>query len=226
VKKKADITLEIKSLIQQGEALPYDSDSGSFSFVTPSGHAEAQYWLSKTIAALESFLPTTSFHFTEAVSLAKGSRRQGGFIKQDIDALLGHLRFLRDAIERDLLRSFQNEVSSVEFADFLGHARQYLDEGKKVEASVIAAATFEDAVKRLAQAHDIEDLSKLDSIINALKAKGVVSSIDAKRMRYLAGIRNSALHASWDEFDLDVVRDLVEGVERLLSDLAHAPYNT
>jgi len=222
VKSKADILQAIDVLIAQGAALPYRASAGN-SFVAPSGNAEAQYWLSKTIAALESFLPTTSFHFTEAVRLAERSHRQGGIIGADVDALLGHLRFLRDAVEGGLLRSLQNEVSAADFADFVGHARHYLEEGKKVEASVIAAATFEDAVKRLAQAYAVDDLSKLDTTISALKTKGVVSSVEAKRLRYLAGIRNSALHASWDEFDLDAVRDLVEGVERLLSDLAEAP---
>ena len=211
MKSKVDILQTIDALVAQGTALPY-----SASFVAPSGNAEAQYWLSKTIAASRAFsLPPRFISLKPSGSLKEAIDKVEIF-KADVDALLGHLRFLRDGVEGDLLRSLQNEISAADFADFVGHARHYLEEGKKVEASVIAAATFEDAVKRLAQAYGVGSLSKLDTSISALKTKGVVSSIEAKRLRYLAGIRNSAFHASWDEFDLDAVRDLLEGVERLL----------
>lgn len=45
----------------------------------------------------------------------------------------------------------RNEVSAADFSDFLSHARYYHSEGKKMEASVIAAAVFEDAINVLAK---------------------------------------------------------------------------
>ena len=92
-----------------------------------------------------------------------------------------------------------------------------------MEASVIAAAVFENAIKRLGEIHGVDDTTKLDSTINALKSGGVFNSTEAKRLRYFAGIRNAALHASWNEFDVGAVGDLIDGVERLLSDLAKTP---
>jgi uncharacterized protein YutE (UPF0331/DUF86 family) len=218
VKSKSDILVAIDVLITQGTALPVFGG-----FLRREVSADGQYWLSKVVAILGSFLPASSFHFTEAVRLAERSHRQGGIIQVDVDALIGHLRFLRDAVDQDLLRTLEHEVSAADFASFLGHARHYLADGKKVEASVIAAAIFEDTVKQLGQAYAVADLSKLDATISALKAKNVISAVEAKQLRYLAGIRNAALHASWDEFDLPAVGDLIEGVERLLTMLSEAP---
>ena len=215
---KDEVVAKLERLIAQGIALP-----GDRSFISPESNGDAQYWLSGTVATLEGFLPVSSFHFTEAVRLAERSHRQGGIIRSDVNALLGHLRFLRDAVDKGELSSLQNELSAADFAEFLQHARQYLAEEKKVEASVIAAAVFEDTVKRLGRAFAIEDLSKLDATINALKSKGAVTSVEAKQLRYLAGVRNAALHASWDEFELDAVSDLIDGVDRLLTVLAAAP---
>jgi uncharacterized protein YutE (UPF0331/DUF86 family) len=219
VKDKAAILGELDALIVQGGAL--DSRGGvGHSFIAPHAIADAQYWLSSVVARLESFLPTTSFQLTEAARLATRSHRQGGIIRSDVDALLGHLRFLRDAFGGDLLQSLQNEISAADFADFLGHARYYMAEGKKVEAAVIAAAVFEDGVKRLGLASGVQDVSSLDGTISALRTSGVFSSVEAKQLRYLAGIRNAALHASWQEFELDAVRDLIDGCDKVLATLA------
>ena len=117
----------------------------------------------------------------------------------------------------------RNELSAEDFSEFLSHARYYHGEGKKVEAAVIASAIFEDTIKRLGRAHGLTDLTKLEGTINALKATGAFSSVEAKRLKYFAGIRNSALHASWDEFDLAAVGDLIAGVEHLIKDLSTAP---
>ena len=89
-----------------------------------------------------------------------------------------------------------------------------------MEASVIAAAVFEDAIKRLGETHSIGDATKLDHTISALKSRGIFTSIEAKRLRYVAGLRNSALHASWDEFDISDVGNLIDGVEHLLGYIA------
>jgi len=58
----------------------------------------------------------------------------------------------------------------------------------------------------------------LDSIINALKSKGIISSTEAKEFKYFSQIRNASLHASWDEFKLDDVNKLIQGNEILFRD--------
>jgi hypothetical protein len=220
VKTKGELLAELDRIL--AEKFSYQRVVGNL-FVVRKDNAKCQYWLSRTIAVLESFLPASSSQLAEVSRLAKRIYRQGGYLKDDIDAFRGHLRFVRDAVDGGLLRSMRNEVSAADCSDFLSHARYYHSEGKKMEASVIAAAVFEDAIKRLGEILGVDGATTLDSTINALKSKGVFTSIEAKRLRYFAGIRNSALHASWDEFDMSAVGDLIDGVERLLSDLAKTP---
>jgi hypothetical protein len=220
VKTKGELLAELDRIV--AEKFSYQRVVGNL-FVVRKDNAKCQYWLSRTIAVLESFLPASSSQLAEVSRLAKRIYRQGGYLKDDIDAFRGHLRFVRDAVDGGLLRSMRNEVSAADCSDFLSHARYYHSEGKKMEASVIAAAVFEDAIKRLGESLGVDGATTLDSTINALKSNGVFTSIEAKRLRYFAGIRNSALHASWDEFDMSAVGDLIDGVERLLSDLAKTP---
>ncbi len=59
-------------------------------------------------------------------------------------------------------------------------------------------------------------INKLDSTISALQTNNVISSLEAKKLRYYAGIRNKALHADWDEFALDDVKDLIQGISKLI----------
>ena len=222
MKTKGELLAELDPILAEGETFSYQQGIG-YVFVAPKDNAKCQYWLSRTIAFLESCLPASSYQLSEASRLAKGSHRQGGYLKDDLDAFRGHLRFVRDAVDSGLLRSMQHEVTAADFSDFLSHARHYHSEGKKMEASVIAAAVFENAIKRLGEIHGVDDTTKLDSTINALKSGGVFNSTEAKRLRYFAGIRNAALHASWNEFDVGAVGDLIDGVERLLGDLAKTP---
>ena len=219
MKSKADILAALDEIIEAGGKLPF----GGYGFVPQQATADAQYWLARTVSVLQTFLPASSYHFTEAVRMAGHAHRQGGIIRVDVDALRGHLRFLRDAVAEGSLSNIENELRSADFATFLQHAREYLLADKKMEASVIAAAVFEDTIKRLGVAYNIADLSKLDSTISSLRNVGAISSIEAKQFRYLSGIRNAALHAAWDEFDLDAVRHLIDGVDRLLVVLAEAP---
>jgi uncharacterized protein YutE (UPF0331/DUF86 family) len=87
-----------------------------------------------------------------------------------------------------------------------------------MEASVIASAIFEDTLRRIASRHRLGDAENSESRINALKSAGVLSSPEAKKLKYYAGLRNAALHASWEEFQLDDITDLIKGIRKLTRD--------
>jgi uncharacterized protein YutE (UPF0331/DUF86 family) len=134
--------------------------------------------------------------------------------------LIGHIRQVSDALDRDLLIRLSDEITAADFSSFLDHARYYHQEGKKMESSVIAAAVYEDTIRRLAEKYGIDRTGKVDSIISSLKRQGILSGVDAQKLRYYAGIRNSALHAAWEEFEIADVGDLIGGVETLIRDEA------
>jgi phosphoserine phosphatase len=58
--------------------------------------------------------------------------------------------------------------------------------------------------------------STLEPLIDKLVKAGVFTSVKAKRVKALSGIRNKALHALWDEFDHNDAKSLTEGTRELI----------
>jgi uncharacterized protein YutE (UPF0331/DUF86 family) len=56
----------------------------------------------------------------------------------------------------------------------------------------------------------------LEETLNSLKSAGVFSANETKKLKYFAGIRNSALHADWDAFDLGDVGNIISGVRDII----------
>jgi len=116
-----------------------------------------------------------------------------------------------------LLNSIADRTRAQTFDSFLDHAREYLASRQKNEAGVIAGVVFEDTVRRIAITHGIDESGKkLDSIISALAADGVISGVTAKRCRAAAGVRTKATHAQWDEFDIGDVQATVAVTDELV----------
>jgi hypothetical protein len=208
---------ELDGLLARGAALIEESDDTMF--ICPNSAGECQYWFGGVVAFVEHILPDTTFFAKEAKHLISRSNRQGGIMGEDVSRLLGHLRFLRDAIEDNLLRRTHVEVVVGELSDFLDHAALYLAQGQKAQAAVIASAVFEDGLRKLAERHGLESRNPVESLINGLKSSGVLSKTQSNELKYFASIRNAALHASWDEFDQEAVERLVEGTQKLLDQL-------
>ncbi len=45
---------------------------------------------------------------------------------------------------------------------------------------------------------------------------GALTSVKAKRVKGFSGVRNKALHAQWDEFDIRDVGELINGARELV----------
>ncbi len=180
--------------------------------------AEGQYWLTRAVNAVERITGKDSTYSREAVGIARGAHRVGGISIDNIQMLVGHLRALSDIIQRGYLTTIEDEVSATDFREFLSHARAFHEAGKKIEASVIAASVFEDTLRKVADRNQIDRTKEVDTLISALKRTGAISKTDAQQFRYYAGLRNAALHASWDEFDIGQVADLIQGTEKLIQE--------
>ncbi|MEI6083617.1 MAG: hypothetical protein WCS70_04875 [Verrucomicrobiota bacterium] len=180
--------------------------------------ADCEYWFSQVVTLIQSITSIDQYFYEEALLISRGSKRVGGISCNNVRMMRGFLRQLRDAIRKDHLVKLEDQISAADFADFLAHAKFYADNGKKMESSVIASAIFEDAIKRIARKNKIEDVSVLDSTLNALKSNGVFSAVETKKYKFYAGIRNSALHASWEEFELNDAKELVAGTQKLIEE--------
>jgi len=48
---------------------------------------------------------------------------------------------------------------------------------------------------------------------------GAVTSVKAKRWKSYAGVRNSVLHAQWNNFDISDVGDMIKGTREIIEAL-------
>ena len=64
---------------------------------------------------------------------------------------------LLEEIEGGLLTSIENHAIAVTFDDFLDHGAEYLKNGRKDEAAVVAGIVFEDTIRRICRVLEIPE---------------------------------------------------------------------
>ena len=119
-----------------------------------------------------------------------------------MEQLYGFLRGLKAEIEGGLIVNIQSEAQGEVLGDFLVLARKALDEEEKDVAAVLACAALEDALKRYArdQGLNVQD-KNMQTVVKALKSKGVIPSLQGKLLDGYVQIRNKTFHAQWEEID-------------------------
>ncbi|HXA16120.1 MAG TPA: DUF4145 domain-containing protein [Thermoanaerobaculia bacterium] len=133
---------------------------------------------------------------------------------ESLDAVL---RNTREEIELGLISSIATEVAGVVIGDLLLLAKSQLAAGYKDVAAVLASAALEDALKRKADELGISVEGKtLDTVINALKAKGFFKGAQAPIVASYAKLRNAAMHADWPKIADSDVSSLIGFLEPFL----------
>ena len=101
--------------------------------------------------------------------------------------------------------------------DLVALAKEALKEEHLHVAAVLAAASLEDALKRFASANNIDtEGSRMDEVVSALKAKGLIPRGMNKALQPMPSIRNYALHAEWDKLTEVEIGGLIGFVETFL----------
>jgi hypothetical protein len=141
-----------------------------------------------------------------------------------IGVAVGALRTLKREIQAGLVGSLRRQISGEVLTDFLQLSKQALSEpgdGAKNVAAVLAAALFEDTLRRLAEANGIPHIDKLQDVLTELKNKSVLQGAEVGIAQSYLNFRNSALHAQWDKIDRPSVASVHGFVEGLL--MKHFP---
>ena len=184
-------------------------------FVAPESVSTCQIIFSRSANLIENITSEDSYYAREAERIIQFSKRQGGIHKGEIQMLKGHLNALVQDIEDGLLTNIEYKISAKSFIDFFDHAKAYVRQNKKMEASVIASSVFEDTIRKIGKKKNLEFL-KLDRLIDELRKSEIITSTEMKKYKYFAGIRNEAMHANWDKISIDDVKDLIQGVEKAI----------
>jgi uncharacterized protein YutE (UPF0331/DUF86 family) len=158
---------------------------------------------------------------TALAQIAKSS--QHPFAPLCVDASISLLRGALHAIQADveggILGSLLDAVTGDVLSDLIKLARTVSDEGgdaSKNVAAVLAAAAFEDSLRRLAASVGLPHHEKLADVVTALKEEDVLQGSQVGIAQSYLSFRNRALHAKWAEVDRPEVASVLGFTEALL----------
>lgn len=140
-------------------------------------------------------------------------------IDSSMNVLRGVLQSIQADIETGMLGSLRDAVTGEVLTDLIELARTVSNEGgeaSKNVAAVLAAATFEDSLRRLAVSAGLPHQDKLAEVVTALKEKDVLQGAQVGIAQSYLSFRNRAMHAKWDEVDRPEVASILGFTEGLL----------
>jgi len=130
----------------------------------------------------------------------------------------GTLRALRNDYESGYLQSVVELVHADIFADFLEMADYLIQQGYKDPAAVVAGSVLEEHLRKLCDKNGISVVKpdgtpkKADTLNSELASANVYPKLEQKSITAWLGLRNSAAHGKYDEYDQDQVATLIQGV--------------
>jgi hypothetical protein len=137
-----------------------------------------------------------------------------------ISAARGALQNLKAELETGMLGSLRQRIAGDVLTDFVHLARAALDDpGEKAKdvAAVLAAAAFEDVIRRMgASLAGKVGEDELQNVIGSLKDKGILQPPQLGIALSYLNFRNRALHAQWDKIERASVHSVLAFVEQLL----------
>jgi hypothetical protein len=132
----------------------------------------------------------------------------------------GVLQSIKHEVQEGLIGNLRREVTGEVLADFLQLAQATLDERTELSknvAAVLAAAAFEDTLRRLGALYcGIHTRESLPDILSNLKGAGVLTGSQVGVVQSHFQFRNDAMHADWNKIDAVSVRTVLSMVQELL----------
>jgi len=217
---KETIETRFKELISTGQNLIkvvpwYDGEPAYW--IPEERIAEYQQWLSSSANLISLIAPPDSIFGKECPRITADQEAKTGIPSRMVQKIYGLLSSAKDEWERGLLRKIEYMVVAETFDDFLDQAQLYHKGNKKIEASILASAILEDTVKRIAKKNDVDTKGvSLEPLIDSLVKSGIFTPVKAKRVKVSAAVRNHALHAEWDDFDIKDAGELIAATRDLI----------
>lgn len=178
---------------------------------------EAQAWITSVASLATLLAPPGSYFLDEVKRITSNENLKAGVPWSSVQKVLGLLLSLNEEARQGLLRKIEYAVFATAFDDFLDHAEAFHKGNMAREAGVLAAIVLEDTIKRIAAKNNILSAGlSLEQLVDALVNAQVFTLVKAKRVKAYAGVRNPALHAEWDKFDIRDAGELIAGTRELI----------
>jgi len=177
-------------------------------------------WLASVGNLIDHLLPDPESSYRVLARTRQAAAVRGPyFVHEQVAQMLNALEQIKLDVAAGLLTNLEARVSGETFDDLLDHADQYLKESRHEPAGVLAGVVFEDTIRRLCEKHAIEHRGiQLDGLLNALKAKNVLTKLEQKEGVAAADLRGNATHANWAAFNADQARTVVVFTRRIIRD--------
>lgn len=217
----AEIITRIDALIERGGKLlaqrGHNRDYGPDHWVDEHLIPEVQAWMTSS-ANLVTLLSLPGSYFREELHrITTNDQLKGGAPWALLQKTHGLLLSLKEEAAHGLLRKIEDVVIATAFDDFLDHSAAFHKGNKPREAGVLAAIVLEDTIKRIATKYDVDAAGmSLEHLVDELTKAQVFTPVKAKRIKAYAGVRNPALHAEWDKFDIRDAGELINGTRELI----------
>ena len=140
--------------------------------------------------------------------------------EDDVKQGVAVLRSAKDDVEGGYLQKIETLVSASVFSNFLEMAEHLLDNDYKDPAASLIGAVLEDGLRRICINNGItlktkEDISSLNQ---KLAQKHVYNPLQQKQIQVWNDLRNNADHCNFDQYKMDDVTDMLNGVMKFLAD--------
>lgn len=187
--------------------------------IEPLGSAAIAQRTTRGVALLERFAPGSRYlqAAKEPFERGWGSEEASTFVH-----VAAALAAFRSDVEGGYLRTLAELIHADVFADLLEMASELHDKRYKDAAAVIAGSVLEEHLRKLANANGVAaakpDGSPMKaSVINAELAKaGIYNKLEEKAVTAWLGLRNSAAHGKYEDFEEKQVANLIRDVRDFL----------
>lgn len=187
--------------------------------IEPLGSAEIAQRTTRAVALLERFAPKSSYLEAAREPFERGWGSESPSTFAHVAAALAAFR---SDVQNDYLKTFEELIHADVFADFLEMASELQTKGYKDAAAVIAGSVLEEHLRKLAINERIP-VAQADgrpikaSIINANLAKAsTYNKLEEKAVTAWLGIRNSAAHGNYGDFDVAQVASLIADIREFM----------
>lgn len=181
---------------------------------------------------------TSCVALVDALNIKEGNLKnrtdllgKGEVTPEALDAKIGILVSLAENIDLGLLRNMEVKISGEISYDFMAQAEALLIEPGNLEhgyipAAVLSGAVLERSIRTICEhaspcipvLKSNGDFKTMDALINELDQAKIVNSNGVKQLRAWAGLRNSAAHGRFEEFNKSDVQRMISGVNDFISE--------
>jgi hypothetical protein len=174
-----------------------------------------QRWSSSVLDLLERTFGRDAVHSRNFNQLSQHPFFHGH--PSEIEAAKGVFSSAKADFEAGYTVSLEAALSAEIFGDFIVLAKHALSEGQKDVAAVLACAALEDTLKRFAARNGLDvGTQSLQSVVAALKSKGLVGGAQKTLLDAMPKIRDFAMHANWEKLTAADVSSVIGFVEQFL----------